>query len=46
MSGVFKNWSSEMSEEFGSKPILAEHTLHERPMFSDDGLADLRQRPN
>jgi len=44
MAGVFKNWSPEMSENFSQKPVMAEHTLHERPMFSDAGLADLIDR--
>lgn len=44
MTTVFTNWMPEMAADFGHKPILAEHNLHQRPMFSDAGLADLLDR--
>lgn len=42
--GVFTDWSSDMSADFGRKPILAHHNLHNRQLFSDAGLADLLDR--
>lgn len=44
MTSVFTDWSAEMSADFGRKPILAHHNLHERDMFTDQGLADLLDR--
>ncbi|MEO1029194.1 MAG: hypothetical protein AAFX02_09095, partial [Pseudomonadota bacterium] len=38
---VLTNWTDEMSAAFGKDLILAEHNLHERPMFSEQGLIDL-----
>jgi hypothetical protein len=41
---VFTDWDAEKTARFGKKPFTAHHTLHTRPMFSDDGLADLLDR--
>lgn len=41
MDTVFKNWDPANGEAFGKAPFVAEHGLHEREMFSDDGLAHL-----
>lgn len=41
MNTVFKNWTDEQSKAFGKDLLVVEHNLHERPMFSDQGLIDL-----
>jgi hypothetical protein len=41
---VLTNWDAEKAAKFGKSLIVAEHTLHTRKMFSDDGLADLLDR--
>lgn len=41
---VFKNWPSNASADWGKKPLLLEHSLHENPLFSRDALAELIQR--
>lgn len=44
MTGILTNWTSELSRDFGRVPVLADHNLHERAMFSDAGIADLLDR--
>jgi len=41
---ILTDWTDEKAASFGKAPIVAQHNLHERPMFSDDGLADLLDR--
>lgn len=38
------NWTAEKSHAFTRELTLFRHGLHERPMFSDDGLADVLDR--
>lgn len=42
--GIFKDWSDEAKRDYGRKPLILSHELHQRAMFSDDGLADLLER--
>lgn len=41
---ILTDWDASKAAAFGQQPIVAQHTLHQRPMFSDDGLADLLDR--
>lgn len=41
---ILTDWTAEKASRFGKDLIVAHHTLHQRPMFSDDGLADLLDR--
>ena len=41
---VFTDWSEDMAAAFGKRPFMAQHGVHERPLFSDDGLAELIDR--
>ena len=41
---ILTNWNEETASAFTKRPILTEHNLHTREMFSDDGLADLLDR--
>ncbi len=41
---ILTDWDASKAAVFGQQPIVAQHTLHQRPMFSDDGLADLLDR--
>ena len=41
---ILTDWDSEKASRFGNDLIVAHHTLHKRPMFSDAGLADLLDR--
>ena len=44
MTQVFKDLPEDFVSEFGRKPVMAEHNLHKREMFSDAGLASLLDR--
>lgn len=44
MASVFTDWTDQHSDDYGKKPILVGHNVHERQMFTDDGLADLLDR--
>ena len=41
---ILLDWDSQKAADFGKRPIVAHHNLHQRPMFSDEGLADLLDR--
>ena len=41
---VIQTWTPEQSAEFGRANLTFEHTLHTRPQFSDEGLADILDR--
>jgi hypothetical protein len=41
---VLTDWDAGKAARFGKELIVAGHTLHQRPMFSDAGLADLLDR--
>ncbi len=41
---ILGDWDASKAAVFGTQPIVAQHNLHQRPMFSDDGLADLLDR--
>ena len=43
-SQILTDWDAAKADVFGQQPIVAQHTLHQRPMFSDEGLADLLDR--
>jgi hypothetical protein len=38
---VITDWSAEKAAAFTQKNLTFEHSLHERPMFDDEGLARL-----
>jgi hypothetical protein len=44
MTPIFKNWTQQHTTDWGSKPVLAHHRLHESPLFSRQALAELIQR--
>ena len=44
MTHVFNTPSTEFIADFGEKPLLVEHNLHKREMFTDKGLASLLDR--
>ena len=41
---ILTDWTEDAAREFTRRPILTDHNLHTRPMFSDEGLADLLDR--
>lgn len=41
---ILSDWDPQKAASFGKDLIVAHHNVHERPMFSDDGLADLLDR--
>lgn len=41
---ILTDWTEAHASGFGKRPITAHHNLHERPMFSDEGLAELLDR--
>lgn len=43
-AGILTDWDGAKASRFGKELIVAGHTLHQRPMFSDAGLADLLDR--
>lgn len=44
MAEILTNWTAKESENFGKKPFLTDHNLHEREMFTDAGIASLLDR--
>ncbi len=44
MKPVFTNWSDTYRQKFDKSPFVTEHSLHERRMFTDAGIADLLDR--
>jgi hypothetical protein len=43
-TAVLTDWSPAKAAGFGKQTVIGQHTLHQRPMFSDAGLADLLDR--
>lgn len=41
---ILTDWDNEKAAGFGKRPVVANHNLHQRKMFSNDGLADLLDR--
>ncbi len=41
---ILTDWTAETASAFTKHPILTDHNLHTRKMFSDDGLAELLDR--
>jgi len=41
---LVKDWTSEKTAAFGQRGLAFQHTLAERPMFSDEGLASVLDR--
>lgn len=41
---ILTDWDQEKAAAFCKSPVVAQHNLHQRQMFSDDGLADLLDR--
>lgn len=41
---VLQDWTAEKQRRFGSEILRFRHGLHERPMFSDDGLISILDR--
>ena len=41
---VFTHWTSDLGEKFGKEPFVTKHNLHERDMFTDEGIASLLDR--
>jgi len=41
---VISDWSEDKAARFGRDTLLFRHTLHERPMFSDEALAEVLDR--
>lgn len=41
---VISDWDADKSAAFTRKNLVFEHTLHDRPLFSDAGLADILER--
>lgn len=44
MEPIFRNWTERHTADWGNAPVLAEHRLHESPLFSRQALAELIQR--
>lgn len=44
MTQVFNTPPADFIADFGKKPLLVEHNLHKREMFTDEGLASLLDR--
>lgn len=38
---IFRNWTQQHSNDWGHKPVLAHHNLHENPLFTREALAAL-----
>lgn len=43
-NNILTNWTDEQAAGFTKELVVTPHNLHERKMFSDDGLADLLDR--
>ena len=41
---VISDWSDDKAARFGQCTLQFRHTLHERPMFSDEALIDVLDR--
>lgn len=41
---VFNEWTQQHSDDWGVKPVLAHHTLHQNPLFTREALAELIER--
>jgi hypothetical protein len=41
---IFRNWTSDLSEGWGKRPLRIDHSLSQHPLFSKDALAELIQR--
>jgi hypothetical protein len=41
---VISDWTAEKARNFGREVLTFEHDLHSRPLFDDEGLADLLDR--
>lgn len=41
---ILTDWNDETAATMTKAPIVTTHNLHKRPMFSDDGLADILDR--
>ncbi|MFZ4607929.1 MAG: hypothetical protein ACOYM5_16920 [Caulobacter sp.] len=41
---IIRDWTPDKSHAFGKEVLTFNHDLHTRPMFDDDGLADLLDR--
>ncbi len=41
---VIRDWTPDKAHAFGKEVLTFDHDLHNRPMFDDDGLADLLDR--
>ena len=43
-SSILTDWDAEKASAFTKQNVIAHHSMHERDMFSDDGLIDLLDR--
>lgn len=43
-ASIFRDWTEDCTKGWGGKPLKISHNLHEHPLFSPDGLAELIQR--
>lgn len=41
---IIRDWTPDKAQDFGREVLSFDHDLHRRPMFDDDGLADLLDR--
>jgi hypothetical protein len=41
---IFRNWTDELSRDWGKKPLRIDHSLSQNELFSKDALAELIQR--
>ncbi|MCF8505763.1 MAG: hypothetical protein K9G59_12700 [Caulobacter sp.] len=41
---IIRDWTPDKAHAFGKEVLTFDHDLHNRPMFDDDGLADLLDR--
>ena len=41
---IIRDWTPDKAHAFGKEVLTFDHDLHTRPMFDDDGLADLLDR--
>ena len=37
---IIQDWTPEKAKAFGKQTLSFAHNLHERPLFSDEGLAE------
>jgi hypothetical protein len=38
---IINDWTDDKGKAFGRENLVFQHSLHERPMFDDEGLARL-----